>query len=108
MILTNKCKEAFDKWYNIYIKQDLNKVISSTDVNYFNLLTDAMKFGVYQDFFDGEGLRIYIDEGDMLNYRWRSYEYDGDERGSINFFDTRHEARTEAIKQANQIYNDRV
>jgi hypothetical protein len=112
MKLTNKCKEDFEKW------SLENKVLTKSLGGYcvqegvvlveFNKLPDTMKFGVYQDFFDTVGIYIecYIDCIDT--YSWnvniKTLEVDYHETHCTS----RSDANICAIKQANNIYNERV
>ena len=101
MKLTGKCKEDFEKWYLKHIILNSEKLISNTDVNYFNLLTESMQYGVYVDFFDS--CDIDLDE-----------IYKGEESIILNKVhhpflkpkDYRTEARISAIEKANEIYNN--
>lgn len=107
MELTGKAKEDFNNWYLNHIKSYNDKLISNTDTNYFNLLTDSMKYGVYVDWFDSEGIFTSIEP---------LYDMQGTNRLCIysllidcNYYlqcKNRQEARTKAIEKANEIYNN--
>jgi len=100
MKLTGKCKEDFEKWYLKYIILNSEKLISNTDVNYFNLLTESMQYGVYVDFFDSVGIRI------SMNQFNKEYWFDIDPQAEdCECLKTRTEARTAAIEKTNEIYN---
>lgn len=107
MELTGKAKEDFYRWYLNHIKSYNDKLISNTDINYFNLLTDSMKYGVYVDWFDSVGIVFWVspfynhDLGVMNE--WAGY----DDNGLLGTTQkTRQEARTKAIEKANEIYNN--
>lgn len=121
-LLTEKCKDAFEKWYsalytkNLKILLDFKKPLSESllndDVRYGNkCLSDFMKlpfsmqYSVYVDFFDNVG--IYLGSEPL-------YDMSGTFRMTINESNsiqgiqcsTRQKARTEAIKKANEIFNN--
>ena len=96
MKLTGKCKEDFEKW-----------LYCGTPYSYFLELTPSMQYGVYVDFFDSVRISLMV------------YTYD-DEKWYVNLlknnryliigkemYKTRQEARTQAIKKANEIYNSK-
>ena len=99
MRLTGKCKEDFKKWLigfgtgNILIP--------------YNALTSfpkSMQYGVYTDFFTHKGIRpSIIDKWPIYNIQFSLYE------GDLIYvkFETENlqEARTAAVKKANEIYN---
>ena len=103
MRLTGKCKEDFEKWF---LKQwDVKKL------EYFYFLTPSMQYGVLIDFFDSVGIRILIDM-DFGNFVFNKFvlyiEYK--KNCFCNYgmnFKTRQEARTAAVKMANEIYNSK-
>ena len=91
MELTDKCKEAFEKWnsennYGAYKFEDFN---------------DSMKYGVYVDFFDSVG--IPISQSTQID-RLRLYS-SFSIKGVIEMHKTRNEARKAAIQKANEIFN---
>ena len=113
MKLTGKCKIEFDKWLKtIYGKPftTLSGIETDTILMPFQLnkLPDSMQYGVLVDFFDSLDVFIYdlCYETQEGNYLFQ-YEIIGF-WGNISVFhnyDTRHEARTEAILKANEIFN---
>jgi hypothetical protein len=105
MKLTGKCKEDFEKWYKKYIKSNSEKLISNTDVNYFSLLTNSMKYGVYVDFFDSVNLEIYIKKIAIEKYSIYIDNIGHHVLDNYVFFKNLKEARTAAIEKANEIYN---
>ena len=100
MILTLKAKEDFEKWY---IKKDVS------DDEFYNILEEwsnlstSCKTAFYIDFFDSVGIYITSDYFE-LNKGFYSEILDS------NFAivkPTRQEAFIEAIKKANEIYNEK-
>ncbi len=93
MNLTGKCLEDFKKWFNKI------GVISMFEES----LSDSMKYGVLVDFFDSVGLWV-------SSYRTSLGCRYSIEVGSNFYFkhsESLPEARTEAIKKAVIIYNER-
>lgn len=110
MILTDKCKEAFDKWYVPYIRKHPfvgDKYFDDTLIDQFYEWTDSMQFGVYVDFFDSVGIYIRTNKCYVSNNDW-SYTIDSDTNciKVVANIKTRTEARTKAIEKANEIYNN--
>jgi hypothetical protein len=112
MILTDKCKKDFDTWF-IELKLQW---FEDTEVSKDNALKSAcgslvkfmmnqnfsMQYGVYVDFFDSVNLCIELQH----SYDW-NYFITNQYRCETDYdFKTRHEARTEVIKKANEIYNE--
>lgn len=96
MELTGKAKEDFKEWYLNHIKSYNDKLISNTDTNYFNLLTDSMKYGVFVDWFY-ESIS-YIDFVDIfIDFVANEIKYTPTLLEDI---------RTKAIEKANEIYNN--
>lgn len=108
MELTGKCKKDFEKWWERYAFE--NNLMESGQGESYPIgiwwfkqkLTFSMQYGVYVDFFDSVGIKIEIiyavTHGWLLRIHGTSLQ--------SNFFKTRHEARTEAIKKANEIHNN--
>lgn len=62
MELTGKCKARFEKWLLKWIKKNVaweSETPTQQDVNHFYSFPDAMKIGVYIDFFDSLKLEIH-------------------------------------------------
>ena len=109
MKLTDKAKVDFEKWL---IKQKLSTHVLRTDYNWndigfhngmtlIELLPQSMKYGVYVDWFDSVGVDIDVfrsNASDKLFY----WNVEGEISQPLK---TRQEARTEAIRKANEIYN---
>lgn len=104
MNLTGKSKENFQDWFNSHEYFGYNH-----DLKLFKNDHDSMKWGVYVDWFQStdKKAQVYIapffnhDLGTM--YEWGAWAY-GE---FIMSYPTPNEARKEAIKQANLIYNQR-
>jgi hypothetical protein len=97
MKLTGKCKEDFEKWYNS--KEELYKYG-------FHLLPPSMQYGVYVDFFDSVDIELWIKPTAYTYYDF----YISKKSEDLTIlegcgYETRTEARTEAIRQANKFYN---
>lgn len=100
--LTGKCKEDFENWFSIeYATEDV--------VENLYMRSFSMAYGVYVDFFDSVGVWI----SDLTSWH-------GSELESFGWFvttknkplastnvSTRQEARAEAIRKANEIYNNK-
>ena len=104
MKVTGKCKEDFEKWR-------ISKKDSYLKHCFFEDLDDSMQYGVLIDFFDSVGIRILIDM-DFGNFVFNKFvlyiEYK--KNCFCNYgmnFKTRQEARTAAVKMANEIYNSK-
>lgn len=112
MKLTGKCAEAFEKWLiDNYRKAGCRK--GSIHIGEIKIRTDlfyeipfSMQYGVLVDFFDSVGHRIEITQhGNEHGDLWWCYYFDKGE--DMEEYKTRHEARTEAIKAANEIFNEK-
>ena len=100
MIFTGKAKEQFENWYN---GQTWNDDDLDNDVHCFYLLHESMQWGVIQDFAD-----VLEDEQEIVimprvSKGWDCYFITI--MGNMRKFDTREEARNEAIKQLNEYLN---
>jgi hypothetical protein len=96
MILTNKCKEEFEKWLNY----DL--------FNYTNRLDKTMQQSKIIEFFDSVGIYIQIDCGNLRHSENKEICFQGgvlkNPFGEV--FNTRTEATQSAITKANEIFNN--
>lgn len=62
-MLTNKCKEEFEKWLLKWIKKNIaweSENPTQDDINHFYKFPLAMQQGVYFEFFDSEEIYITI------------------------------------------------
>lgn len=121
MELTGKCKEDFDKWLDSKnpcdescISSKKGEILLSVYLDYmFYQLPFSMKIGVYQLFFDSVG--ISIDQIKILDNYFNPVYNSSVSRVEIEIdildekikgFKSTEEAWTEAIKQANDLYNE--
>ena len=119
MELTGKALTDFDKWallqdglFDYAIENDDDKGIPTYEGRYFHYvhihdMPLSMRYGVYVDFFDDFGMQIYVKPTSSIDNPWSVYIDNFGQHILTEYIDcfTRPEARTEAIKQANQIYN---
>ena len=102
MKLTGKCKEDFEKWYDI---SDIEGTPES--VEWFDFYHSSMQYGVYVDFFDSVG--FYIGRDEVENW-WLQVDnedfFDADEYNYL-IFETIFN-REQAILKANEIYNSKT
>lgn len=113
MELTGKCKEDFEKWYAYEVYPDVHHVFGMQE--YYNAIPFSMQYSIYLDFFDSVGISFYVtplfnmENKKEYTHRLETFEYplldNCDLYVSYNH-NTRHEARKEAIKSANEIYNN--
>jgi len=122
MQLTGQCKDSFEKWF----VEDHLKLEASKDHYYFitedhfNSKHPSEKYGVYVDFFDSVDMHISMGNwrphNDTCINHW--FNISDPREGSLLTdneamdliyakYLSRPEARTEAIKKANEIYNKR-
>ena len=111
MELTGKCKDAFEKWYfkkhcggNVKYK-DLMPHYKTEIYGWFYTLYLSFKYGVYVDFFLENEMYLWIKQKEHL------YSIYIDWHGQhllVEYIDleTLSEARIEAIKKANEIFNN--
>lgn len=96
MILTGICKEKFLEWMR-------DKYSNAYDV--LNSINPIILNVLIIEFFDSVGIIINIVNQDLQ--RWFYYEIKTTERiQGFNLVRTRQEATIQAIKQANDIYNE--
>lgn len=100
MILTRKTKEDFEKWY---IKKDVSEDEFYNIWEEWSSLSTSCKNAFYIDFFDSAG--IYI-TSDYFELNKGFYSEILNENFEI-VKPTRQEALAEAIKKANEIYNEK-
>ena len=107
MELTGKALDKFEDWFNNkYDNVNTSEVIFL--LTEFNELEDNMKFGVLVDFFESEGMQVYLNP--LPDGRWSVYI---DNYGSHTLTDYilkhgRPEARTAAVEKANEILNQKL
>ena len=120
MELTDKCKVVFEKWYfknHCKSSMKFEELLPhhKQDVfGWFYNIDLSFRYAVYIDFFDSVGIHI----SDMVNcyhssknkptFSTSGFSVCVEGNGfchDLDDFKTRPEARTEAIKKANEIYN---
>lgn len=100
MILTRKCKEKFLEW-----NEEQDALISTYAIKQ-GLINEVILNALIIEFFDSVGIIINIVNQDLQ--RWFYYEIKTTERiQGFNLVRTRQEATIQAIKKANDIYNER-
>lgn len=104
MELTGKCKEDFEKWFLINHYTEVNTITDKEKLSAFYSLHQSMQYGVYVDYFDSVGVfandyHIEIAFRYMIDIKEDTY--------MSTDFETRPEARTQAIIKANEIYNEK-
>lgn len=115
MELTKKCKADFEKWFllkeyeDYYIENDNKTGVPTYEGRYMHYqgiedFPDSMKYSVYVDFFDSKSLTIFIDFYHVKQFKYSIWNYYVNVDGFQGYL-TRKEARTEAIKKANTLYN---
>ena len=119
MKLTGKCKEDFNEWLEkptneseqegrcSWIGEEDSSRFNIWTTNYFYQLPQSMQYGVYVDFFESVDVGI-----DTKFCGYLKYDYSIKDKIShvllfteYDWSTTRQEARTKAIKKANEIYN---
>jgi hypothetical protein len=107
MELTGKCLREFETWFIKNDKGNPIKTWSSPEAciglvylqTPFKALPNSMRYGMYVDFFDAAGIKIFL---------WYN-QYEICEVGVQNHYGDelkdRFDARIKAIEKANEIYN---
>ncbi len=112
MELIGKCKTDFEKWYfknhcksNMKFKELLPHHYEDV-FGWFFGVDLSFQYGVYVDFFDSVGVRIFISysEGYAIGSK-EGFYYSIDYHCFDNSKSTRNETRILAIKKANELYN---
>jgi hypothetical protein len=99
MELTGKCKEDFEKWYELnYEAIGLRSIDDEFYLAGFYELPETMQYGVYVDFFDSVEIYMEIIKDGVYFESFVNDEW-------LNTPKTRSEARTAAIEKANELYN---
>jgi hypothetical protein len=108
MELTGKAKEQFEKWYNIEYNKEQYNGVEFPHLDDFNDSPLIMKWGVYVDFFDSVGINVDVeylgDDSFGFSFTTTSHRLPC---GGVSGFDSRPEARTEAIKKACEVLESR-
>jgi hypothetical protein len=113
MELTGNCRKAFEKWYIITYFNHLALPLSTQErfgiLDSFYGCFEAMRYGVYVDFFDSLGTRIdliSVGEPTMSGFKFFGYRFliNGFKVNST-YTKTRRKVRTKSIKEGNKLYN---
>ena len=103
MVLTGKSKITFLKWLKIRVNSTLHEIDNIEF--WFNLQDESFKITLIIEWFDSVG--IYVNaELDYLHIVWFP-TINNDWNFEEVEFKNRQEALTEAIKKANEIYNEK-
>lgn len=104
--MKGKCKEDFEKWYlDEYNKLEYEYYDFPHLEDFFNLHL-SMQWGVIVDFFDSAGIDVGVNKyGGGEDFMWFAIK---DDLLFREFAKNRHEARTEAIEKAVEIYNEKI
>ena len=107
-MLEGKAKEDFRKYY-IQTEGLQDKTIQSQrlELLLFYAMSESKQYGVLVDWFDSVGLRIEVKIKPHEEFNYGVWDNTGWIISS-RFFNTRNTARQQAIKKANQIYNERT
>ncbi len=109
MKLTGKCKTEFENWFQLDFEGwKIKCQESQINLEMFFEAPFSMQYGVYVDFFDS--IRIYVMTGKNYNKKLYGYSilFKANHYNQIRKYRTKHKARTEAIKKANEIYNNKL
>lgn len=104
-LLNGKCKQDFEKWYFNYLTdQNTHVSFESTEdvLNDFYTALPSMQWGVYVDFFESKDILVSVFHAEHKGSVY--FEYDVNDYCGDN--DTRELTRLDAIKRANQLYNN--
>ena len=111
MMLTGKSKRTFLKWLKIRVNSTLHEIDNIEF--WFNLQDESFKITLIIEWFDSVGIYIIISPSDNPN-NW-FYTILGEDilspfyqmYQSLDDFENREEATEQAIKKANEIYNEK-
>lgn len=93
MKLTRKCKEKFFEWYE-------NREGNTLTVIELELMSESViQNALIIDFFDSVG--VYIEISVTYGFNWSIDDFGGED------YNNRQQATIQAIKKANDIYNER-
>ena len=109
-MLVGQAKKDFEKWVSKNVKHYTVKKpkfgVKTMEFEFnseFYVLPPSMQYGVIVDWFDSVGIDIYFHCDETLII------FDNGEPVDLPFiqYETRHQARQEAINKAVEIYNER-
>ena len=101
-MITDKTKEKFEEWWNKNHNAENDISINTNNTTYtdFYDLHSSMQWGVYLEFFDSVGIDL-----DLGIYLYCYSEIVKPLNGGKLKADIRKEAQKEAIKKANDLFN---
>ena len=107
MVLTGKAKEEFFNWLD---NQGVNGIdISNWEFEKFHLLSNVSQNSLIIEWFDSVGIYIEISFYDDCYWTYNIYSNKPVlEKETANICNNRQEATEEAIKKANEIYNEKI
>lgn len=112
-MLIGQAKKDFEKWFLIesenersLLTKESKKLIEGQLLNAFYFMSLSAKYGVYVDWFDSVNYKVYVMYNEVA-HKWDWHIDFKPSRDDCNGYPqyTLNEARTEAIKKANEIYN---
>ena len=105
-ILTGKCKRTFLKWIKIRVNSKLHEIYKIEF--WFNLQDESFKIALIIEWFDSLGIYIEISFYDDCYWTYNIYSNKPVlEKETANICNNRQQATEEAIKKANEIYNEK-
>ena len=117
MELTDKAKTKFEEWlYNLKIKNEIYDNLDSNSNIKWNDFPKSMQYGVYIDFFRGNGMYLnncpyYVSEGHVRGFEPTIY-FDGKPAVTIyedgDVFECPKNAELKLIEKANDLLNERL
>jgi hypothetical protein len=117
MELTGDCKKEFEKWAvtqdEIYLDGIHLKIGTYyNSISFYYSSPNSIRYGVYVDFFDSVGLIIENKVDTDWDYKRITYyteiEYNFRIWSTMSYeYETRNEARTQAITKANELFNNK-
>jgi len=104
MKLTEQALNDFKKWYIItnFRRSKDDESIKYHIRSFLYSRLESEQFGVFVDFFDSVGIDVDVSRAIVGNLFLCSVDVE-----AIGMYKTRQEARTEAVKMANEIYNSK-
>lgn len=116
MELTSECKLDFEKWFLIWLKENVawdTETPDESDINHFYKFPESMQFGVLVDFFDSKGIKIEIQiitEPTMQGGFFRCFKpminYNGRFFNCLVRTKKRSVSRKVAIEKSCELYNE--
>jgi len=110
MELTGKCKLEFEKWLLIWLKDNVAWDVENPqqeDVDHFYTFPLAMQYGVYVDFFYNIGIHIELSKWDESTWQYFVSDTLESTYNEMGDFYVLEELRTDAIMDADILFNQR-